>query len=35
MTEVEEMIGTNQRWHVVERTEGMGGTTPWRADKSG
>jgi hypothetical protein len=24
-----------QRWHMVERTEEMGGTTPWRADESG
>jgi hypothetical protein len=24
---------TGQRWHVVERIEGMGGTTPWKAGR--
>ena len=28
-------MGIDQHWHVVEWTEEMGGTTPWRADESG
>jgi hypothetical protein len=29
------MMGIGQFWHVVEWTEEMGGTTPWKADESG
>jgi hypothetical protein len=34
-TGVEEMISTGQHWHVVEQTEVMGSTTPWRVEESG